>query len=120
MYNILFTLFLFQALPYVCLLIAMLFFIYAIIGMQVSLFPYHCILHLSKCCNFTCKLYNLMALAEYFPKHQNVLAFWQLGLYKLSNLFIHLYLWASVCLSVLKIRDGPNQLFQCFFFPKIL
>lgn len=27
----------FQALPYVCLLIAMLFFIYAIIGMQVSL-----------------------------------------------------------------------------------
>jgi hypothetical protein len=25
-----------QALPYVCLLIAMLFFIYAIIGMQVS------------------------------------------------------------------------------------
>lgn len=26
----------FQALPYVCLLIAMLFFIYAIIGMQVS------------------------------------------------------------------------------------
>lgn len=29
-------LFSFQALPYVCLLIAMLFFIYAIIGMQVS------------------------------------------------------------------------------------
>lgn len=27
----------FKALPYVCLLIAMLFFIYAIIGMQVSL-----------------------------------------------------------------------------------
>lgn len=29
----------FQALPYVCLLIAMLFFIYAIIGMQVSRDP---------------------------------------------------------------------------------
>lgn len=29
-------LFFLQALPYVCLLIAMLFFIYAIIGMQVS------------------------------------------------------------------------------------
>lgn len=28
-----------QALPYVCLLIAMLFFIYAIIGMQVSVDP---------------------------------------------------------------------------------
>lgn len=28
-----------QALPYVCLLIAMLFFIYAIIGMQVSASP---------------------------------------------------------------------------------
>lgn len=28
----------FKALPYVCLLIAMLFFIYAIIGMQVSAF----------------------------------------------------------------------------------
>ena len=28
-----------QALPYVCLLIAMLFFIYAIIGMQVSAHP---------------------------------------------------------------------------------
>lgn len=28
-----------QALPYVCLLIAMLFFIYAIIGMQVRMFP---------------------------------------------------------------------------------
>ena len=29
----------FKALPYVCLLIAMLFFIYAIIGMQVLSFP---------------------------------------------------------------------------------
>lgn len=28
-----------QALPYVCLLIAMLFFIYAIIGMQVGTLP---------------------------------------------------------------------------------
>lgn len=31
-----------QALPYVCLLIAMLFFIYAIIGMQVSIPPPAC------------------------------------------------------------------------------
>lgn len=30
----------FKALPYVCLLIAMLFFIYAIIGMQVRIFFY--------------------------------------------------------------------------------
>ena len=31
----------FKALPYVCLLIAMLFFIYAIIGMQVHTFGFH-------------------------------------------------------------------------------
>ncbi|XP_016085063.1 voltage-dependent N-type calcium channel subunit alpha-1B-like [Sinocyclocheilus grahami] len=34
----------FKALPYVCLLIAMLFFIYAIIGMQFGLSPYVCLL----------------------------------------------------------------------------
>lgn len=34
----------FKALPYVCLLIAMLFFIYSIIGMQVSTIGFHVIL----------------------------------------------------------------------------
>lgn len=67
LYKIIFTLFLFQALPYVCLLIAMLFFIYAIIGMQVS-FSYHFGSYQNGV-NFTHTLYNVMVLAQYIPKH---------------------------------------------------